>query len=1377
MSESVDPYKADFNPIHLVTEAILLSGVPYLSAIAHDPEGDDLVGYALQVGTDPTFETGVLWNVPADANQLFEPMCPVADGQRCWSIPYGGEPLAVDQTYYWRIRFFDRQANASPWSDQSPWSMPGADYFMMQVNSYEPPLTNSAPGIQDTNTPVLIGVPSDVQVECNNIPVPASVTATNNRGSLAVILTQSTNGTCSRRIIRIWSAENGCRQAVSATQTITVVDTTPPVLDGVPADTTATSCGELPAVPPVTALDNCDIQVQVVTNILFMPTCLPKIQRTWTAIDDCGNATVATQVITVASDATAPVVTPPPHTTIECGESEDPSHTGRATATDNCNPVLPVTFTDRVEAGSCVGQRTITRTWSATDPCGNSATETQTIIVQDTTPPVLNPLADITVECESETDTNHTGSATATDNSGKAPEISFSNSIAEGMQVIFRVWQAVDDCGNSVAATQTITVADHVPPTLIGVPASIDIHCGVALLPPTVTATDCGTSLSVLFNETADGLNPVIYTRIWSAMDNSGNMASATQIVSVTLCDSISGTTFYAGRQTGPMWVVANTNSEGLHKEQATTITSPGPYTITDVPLSRNYWVLAFCDSNGNGSNDLYEAQGVYANNPLNLINEMADINVTLTDPDTDADHLPDWWEIRHFSDLDEVATENPDGDSFDNLAEYLGDSDPNDPGSLPGPVAYYRFNEAAWNGVLGEVRDSSRQGNHGTAYGGVTPTQDLWGSYAQFDGQGDYIEVPNNTNIQMNGDLTISFWMKPTADEGWLIEKSERGEFGIFKGYGGTLDFLHGGSANGGTDWGKVFLRQGDGWWVNGRWVYVTVTRDAATRTLKAYGNGVCADTWNYPGGLSDPVVTTNTLRIGLGHKGDGAAVGLDDVEIADRVWSEEEIRAKVDPDGDGMVTPWEETNGLNPTLNDADADADGDGYSNYQEYVNETNPQDPNSPEIKNTYYVNDANQEGDIYCTAVGSDANDGLSPATPMTTVNALVEKYTLGAGDVLYVDTGVYSNQQIYLTAADGGSAVNGFMTIQGSTDYRAGGTVLDYPGATILDISGASYVRVRDMTMRRGSRGVYVWDSSGIEFERVMVVSNSEAGFFVQYRSSVTMRRCVAAWNKWGVGSWQADYVAWENGVLWENNNGLDQGHGESWLRNSVVRQTQGCVYNSTADMRGDYNLFDLSGSATVGGSSYPKLSDWQKAKGWERHSTVASADLASPAELDFHPKSTMGRYEPVTGNWVIDTVQSACIDLGDPAATWINEPDPNGGRLNVGNYGNTAEASKSRTDAWLRALTYNEGGTLSGTSNALYWVGGNFGATDTVRIEYSADLGANWTPIATGIPATNGVYVWDVSGLSPMSCYWRVVLSKSDANVWDQNDQQVNVE
>jgi hypothetical protein len=42
----------------------------------------------------------------------------------------------------------------------------------------------------------------------------------------------------------------------------------------------------------------------------------------------------------------------------------------------------------------------------------------------------------------------------------------------------------------------------------------------------------------------------------------------------------------------------------------------------------------------------------------------------------------------------------------------------------------------------------------------------------------------------------------------------------------------------------------------------------------------------------------------------------------------------------------------------------------------------------------------------------------------------------------------------------------------------------------------------------------------------------------------------------------------------------------------------------------------------------------------------------------------------------VRDALKSPCIDAGDPASSYSLEPSPNGGQVNMGAYGNTAQAS-----------------------------------------------------------------------------------------------------
>ena len=58
---------------------------------------------------------------------------------------------------------------------------------------------------------------------------------------------------------------------------------------------------------------------------------------------------------------------------------------GRTTATDNCGMVTIEEVADTTY--SCPNSYVVTRTFTATDECGNDSIATQTITIQDTTNP------------------------------------------------------------------------------------------------------------------------------------------------------------------------------------------------------------------------------------------------------------------------------------------------------------------------------------------------------------------------------------------------------------------------------------------------------------------------------------------------------------------------------------------------------------------------------------------------------------------------------------------------------------------------------------------------------------------------------------------------------------------------------------------------------------------------------------------------------------------------------------------------------------------------------------------------------------------------------------------------------------------------------
>src|SRR4029453_17844503 len=178
-----------------------------------------------------------------------------------------------------------------------------------------------------------------------------------------------------------------------------------------------------------TATDNCDSTPAITFSDVTIGGLCPQeltITRTWRATDDCGKNSTCKQIITI-NDSQAPIITCPPNITIECTASTLPANTGSATATDNCDATPLITFSDVTIGGSCPQELTITRTWRATDDCGNSSSCNQTISVDDSQAPLITCPPNITIECTASTLPANTGIATSTDNCDSAPTITFND--------------------------------------------------------------------------------------------------------------------------------------------------------------------------------------------------------------------------------------------------------------------------------------------------------------------------------------------------------------------------------------------------------------------------------------------------------------------------------------------------------------------------------------------------------------------------------------------------------------------------------------------------------------------------------------------------------------------------------------------------------------------------------------------------------------------------------------------------------------------------------------------------------------------------------------------------------------------------------------
>jgi hypothetical protein len=124
----------------------------------------------------------------------------------------------------------------------------------------------------------------------------------------------------------------------------------------------------------------------------------------------------------------------------------------------------------------------------------------------------------------------------------------------------------------------------------------------------------------------------------------------------------------------------------------------------------------------------------------------------------------------------------------------------------------------------------------------------------------------------------------------------------------------------------------------------------------------------------------------------------------------------------------------------------------------------------------------------------------------------------------------------------------------------------------------------------------------------------------------------------------------------------------EYYIRNNVITSSSGYgIVNyepSTHKIIAEYNDVYSNSAGTYSGSGITYTNNLN-----------INPSFANENTHDYHLLSTNGRW--ADGVWVTDVKTSPLIDAGDPDSDYSKE-SANGGRINIGAYGNTQEASRS---------------------------------------------------------------------------------------------------
>ena len=180
-------------------------------------------------------------------------------------------------------------------------------------------------------------------------------------------------------VMRTWTVTDDCGNADTAVQYITIIDTEGPTFTSTPQNIELNCNDEIPMGSP--AAEDCSaVTMSEAVDVISEGSCGTSytIHRTWTATDECGNASDYTQTIMV-TDQVAPTFTSfPADVTYTYGEDMEEV---APTAEDDCNEVT-IDYSDSAD-NSNIEITVITRTWTATDACGNSTSQDQIITVNE----------------------------------------------------------------------------------------------------------------------------------------------------------------------------------------------------------------------------------------------------------------------------------------------------------------------------------------------------------------------------------------------------------------------------------------------------------------------------------------------------------------------------------------------------------------------------------------------------------------------------------------------------------------------------------------------------------------------------------------------------------------------------------------------------------------------------------------------------------------------------------------------------------------------------------------------------------------------------------------------------------------------------------
>lgn len=325
------------------------------------------------------------------------------------------------------------------------------------------------------HTPPTLSLPQPITAEATG-PTGAIVTytATANQGATVVCSPASGSLFSIGTTTVDCTATNGTGEQTSGSFTVTVEDTTPPVLS-LPADITTQATDANGAIVSfvVTATDTVSGSVPVL--------CTPASGSTFPIGTTAVQCVATDGALNTASGSfnvkvtAGPVLTLPSNITAEATSPSGAVVTYTATATDPTDGTVPVTCTPA--SGSTFPLGTTTVNCSATDSLHFTTTGSFTVTVVDTTPPTIHTPGNLVVEATGPSGAVVNYVVTATD----LVDVTDPVTCVPASGSTFALGTALVQCtstdlhGNTAHASFSVTVQDTTPPALT-LPSNITVE-------------------------------------------------------------------------------------------------------------------------------------------------------------------------------------------------------------------------------------------------------------------------------------------------------------------------------------------------------------------------------------------------------------------------------------------------------------------------------------------------------------------------------------------------------------------------------------------------------------------------------------------------------------------------------------------------------------------------------------------------------------------------------------------------------------------------------------------------------------------------------------------------------------------------------------